>query len=246
MSAMSFGFVIGYTSPALPKMRDDRSLSPDENFLSLFSSLMTIGAIIGNLLSGYLLETLGRKVSIRLSFIPFAFGWLVISLGSTENSLLFGRILCGIGSGLCMVVCPVYLTEVSPTKYRGMLISMYQLIITFGILFVYVFGLSNDWRSLAFISIIPAVMGFILSYISVESPTFCILKGKDEEALNILRKIRESGTDVLKEHNEIQRSFNYDYGISWRVILSTRKYLSGLKIGIGLNVFQQIVGKWMN
>ncbi|CAD5122396.1 DgyrCDS10825 [Dimorphilus gyrociliatus] len=223
-------------------MRGDKSLEPKEDFLSLFSSIMTLGGVLGSLLSGFVLEKFGRKLAIRFSYLPFVLGWFAITSGNSSNVLLLGRLLCGIGSGLSVVVNPVYLTEIAPTKFRGMLLSMFQLIITIGILFVYVCGLSNDWRSLAFISIIPAVLGFFLSYFAIESPTYCILKGRDEEALFILRQLRGNSSDVLKEQEEIKRSFNYNYGISWRSILSTRKYLNGLKIAVGLNIFQQLVG----
>lgn len=63
--------------------------------------------------------------------------------------------------------------------------------VTIGILYAYVFGaIVEDIQSLALICAIPTVIYAVLLFFVKESPTFLITKGKDDEAREVMQKLR--------------------------------------------------------
>ena len=97
------------------------------------------------------------------------------------------RILGGVGIGVVSIVSPLYISEVSIAKYRGRLVSLYQLAVTIGFLGAYLTNfqllhffqpksgimLGNEWMNRIFVSEvwrgmlgvsgIPSVLFFALS-----------------------------------------------------------------------------------
>lgn len=95
LGALSFGFMIGYTSPALPKMQEiNEPLHGKGNEAAWFSSVATIGGMLGCPLAGYLVDQVGRKKTLAFSSLPFLIGWLFISKGVDLRLLSFGRFKC--------------------------------------------------------------------------------------------------------------------------------------------------------
>ena len=46
------------------------------------SSLLTLGALVGALSAGFLMDTLGRKTTMILISFPFTIGWVLIITAS--------------------------------------------------------------------------------------------------------------------------------------------------------------------
>ncbi len=63
---------------------------------------------------------------------------------------ILSRVLLGLAVGVASYTAPLYLSEIAPEKIRGSMISMYQLMITIGILGAYLsdtaFSYSGAWR----------------------------------------------------------------------------------------------------
>lgn len=91
-------------------------------------------------------------------------------------------------------VIPLYLSEISPQKVRGMLVSLYQLAITAGILFSYlinrVFALSEyNWRWMLLSGLFPALVMLIgISFLG-DTPRWLISKKREDEARRIFLDI---------------------------------------------------------
>lgn len=118
-------------------------------------SAALVGCIIGGIISGFMAQRLGRKISLIISSVLF----FLSALGSYMPEFLFRsnfsfyepkdstntlkwafilyRILGGIGVGLASAICPMYIAEVSPAEIRGKLVSCNQFAIIFGQLVVY-------------------------------------------------------------------------------------------------------------
>ncbi|KAK7080270.1 hypothetical protein SK128_019861, partial [Halocaridina rubra] len=62
---------MGYTSPALPSMKEDAHFSITEDDESWIGSVMPASALIGSLLAGPLLDTFGRRRTFMFLAIPF-------------------------------------------------------------------------------------------------------------------------------------------------------------------------------
>ena len=138
-------------------------------------------------------------------------------VGSFEQ-LVVARILGGIGIGVVSIVSPLYISEVSIAQYRGRLVSLYQLAVTIGFLGAYLTNfqllhfsqsgavLNTGWMNLVFVSEVwrgmlgfcslPAILFFCIIFFIPESPRWLILKGRDERAVGIFRKIYLSEVEV--------------------------------------------------
>ncbi|GJZ65886.1 sugar transporter ERD6-like protein 5 [Tanacetum coccineum] len=99
-----FGSAVGYSSPAQIGIMQDLSMSLEE--YSVFGSIMTIGAMVGAIMSGKIADKLGRrKVS-----------WLLDA----------GRLSIGYGIGVLSYVVPVYIAEITPQNLRGAFTTVNQ------------------------------------------------------------------------------------------------------------------------
>ena len=77
LGPVSFGYVLGYTSPAAQPLLDSGLLTPQQ--LSVFESLSPLGAIAGASVAGLAADALGRTRALALSCVPFAVGWVAIA-----------------------------------------------------------------------------------------------------------------------------------------------------------------------
>src|SRR3546814_3062002 len=68
-----------------------------------------------------------------LSAALLAIAAVACAAAPAASWLIVGRFIGGLGVGLASVVSPLYISEVAPPKYRGRLVSLFQLTITIGI-----------------------------------------------------------------------------------------------------------------
>lgn len=90
LGAISMGFSLGYSSPAL---QDDyiKSLLDNDVRRSWFGSLVTVGAMFGGPLGAVLVGLLGRKTTLILCNVPLAVGWFFIIYATNVVLLYTGR-----------------------------------------------------------------------------------------------------------------------------------------------------------
>jgi len=90
VGAMSMGFSLGYSSPAL----QDKYLATLLNTTvrqSWFGSLLTVGAMVGGPLGALLVGRLGRKATLILCNVPLVIGWFLIIYATNVVLLYTGR-----------------------------------------------------------------------------------------------------------------------------------------------------------
>lgn len=91
------------------------------------TSFNILGAAFGALSGLILNDYLGRVRSWRLGCLVWASGLFVQVFSSGIYGLiLFARIWSGLGSGLLTVTTPLYLSEIAPTRTRGLVVSVYM------------------------------------------------------------------------------------------------------------------------
>ena len=86
---------------------------------------------------GVLSDIFGRRKIILVSAVIFAVGALWSGLATDLTSLVFSRLFLGIAIGVASFTVPLYIAEIAPAKSRGRLVSMFQLMVTIGILLSY-------------------------------------------------------------------------------------------------------------
>uniref|UniRef100_H2MRD4 Solute carrier family 2, facilitated glucose transporter member 8 n=1 Tax=Oryzias latipes TaxID=8090 RepID=H2MRD4_ORYLA len=229
LGPMSFGFVLGYSSPAIPELTriSDPRLRLDDVQASWFGSIVTLGAAAGGLVGGWMVGRIGRKLSLMLCALPFVCGFTMIIAAQNILMLYVGRVLTGMASGVTSLVVPLYISEMAHEKVRGTLGSCVQLMVVLGILLVYFLGLFMDWRWLAICCSVPPTLMMVLMCFMPETPRFLLSQGKRREAEEALRFLR--GPDAP--------------GTSFHISdLKDPGVYKPLIIGVMLMVFQQMTG----
>jgi sugar porter (SP) family MFS transporter len=237
-----FGYDTGVISGAILFISHEFNLSPQLN--GLVVSAVLIGAFLGAVFSGRLADHFGRKRLLVLDAIIFIIGTILTSVATSIFTIIIGRIIVGIAIGVSSYVAPLYISEISPPKYRGALVSLNQLAITIGILISYVvdyyFAAGGAWRSMFGLGVIPAALLLIGMFTLPDSPRWILAIGQEEQALAVLHKIRGHGPHAIKEFEEIKESLKQQKG-NWRMLFS-KTIRPTLVIGAGLALFQQVSG----
>ncbi|XP_070392763.1 solute carrier family 2, facilitated glucose transporter member 8-like [Dermacentor albipictus] len=109
-------------------------------------SVLAMAALVGSLVSGFLIERFGRVRPIQLSSLGFVGGCRCIALFNASLPWMFaGLVLTGICYGLVSPAVPVFVAEISPPHVRGLLDFGAQLAITLRVLVAFVDGKWLDW-----------------------------------------------------------------------------------------------------
>ncbi|KAG6701505.1 hypothetical protein I3842_08G168400 [Carya illinoinensis] len=197
-----FGSAVGYSSPAQSGIMDEQGLTVAE--YSLFGSILTIGAMIGALVSGKIADYIGRSGAMGLSEILCLAGWLIIVFSKVNWCLDLGRLLVGCGMGLLSYVVPVYIAEITPKNLRGGFTTVHQLMICCGVSLTYLIGAFVNWRALALIGTIPCLVQLLGIFFIPESPRWLAKIGRERECETALQRLRGENADISQEAAEIR------------------------------------------
>jgi SP family galactose:H+ symporter-like MFS transporter len=242
-----FGFDTGVISGALPFLKEYWTLS--DSTVEWVTTTVLLGAVLGAIGSGKLSDLLGRKKMIIVNAVIFSIGALGCAFATSINMLIIMRVVIGIAIGITSYVAPMYIAEISPTRRRGALVTLNQLMITIGILVSYVsdYLLSNDdnlesWRWMFGVGFIPGVILLIGMLFLPETPRWLISKRRWEEGKQILSQIEDPDL-VEQTFNDLQQ----DVAISAQHKTHSKEILkpwlrSALIITVGIFFFQQFSG----
>lgn len=100
------------------------------------------GAIVGAAFGGWINDRFGRKKSILLADILFFAGAVVMAAAVGPWMIILGRIFVGLGVGMASMTAPLYISEASPARIRGALVSANGLLITGGQFLAYLVNLA--------------------------------------------------------------------------------------------------------
>ncbi len=243
IGGLLFGYDTGVISGALIFIKRSFGLSTFEQELAVSSVL--IGAAVLAITGGRLSDLFGRRKMLLITSVVFIAGALVCAFAGSIQILVFGRVMVGMGIGLASSVVPLYISEISPAKARGLQVSLFQLAITVGILVAYLadyaFTPSSGWRWMLGLAVVPGLLLGAGMLFLPETPRFLARHGQFDMAHAVLVRIR--GTqDVDKELQEIKATSQESvlHGHISDLLLPALR--PALIIGIGLAVFQQVTG----
>lgn len=242
-----FGFDTGVISGAIPFLKAD--LQIEDSVIESITTLALVGAMAGALVSGFLSDMFGRKRVILVAAVIFLTGALWCGMATGITSLMLARIFLGVGIGIASFSTPLYIAEISPANIRGTLVSMFQLLITVGLLGAFVSDslIADDqnngcWRTMFYVGVAPAIILLLGMAFLPESPRWLLSKGRDEEALAILQKI-EDPKEIESEVSKIKSSLAEDKAQMKLSEAFNMKWLFyPLMLAIMIMFFQQAVG----
>ncbi|CAN1812372.1 Sugar transport protein MST7 [Linum perenne] len=221
----------------------------DSHLLTLFTSSLYLAALFASVVASVVTRKWGRKISMFSGGFIFLIGAILNGSAVNVAMLIIGRIFLGIGVGFCNQSIPVYLNEIAPAKWRGMMNISFQMMITLGILFANIVNYltdkmksGNGWRVSLGIAALPALLITVGSLFILDSPNSILERGDEEKAKEMLRKIR--GTDEVEaEFQDILKASIAAKKVEhpWRNIIQ-RRYRPQLVFCTLIPFFQQFTG----
>ncbi|KFY31313.1 hypothetical protein V493_01217 [Pseudogymnoascus sp. VKM F-4281 (FW-2241)] len=242
-------------------------------YKGLMTGMIELGALIGALNQGWIADKISRKYSIAVASVVFIIGSVIQTASMNYEMLVVARFIGGVGIGMMSMVVPLYISEISPPEIRGTLLVFEELSIVAGIVisFWITYGTKEilsewSWRLPFFIQIIPGIILGAGIFLLPFSPRWLASKGRDDEALVSLAKLRQlpvsdnrvrrEWMDIIAEsrfHKEImaERHPNLVENtkinklkleiVSWTDCLKPGCWRR-THVGAGLMFFQQFVG----
>lgn len=246
VSGLLMGYELGLISGALLQIRTLLALTCHEQEM-VVSSLL-IGALLASLTGGVLIDRFGRRAAIILSSCLLGLGSLVLILSLSYPVLLVGRIAIGVSISLSSIATCVYIAEIAPQHRRGLLVSLNELMVVIGILFAYVSNyafasISQGWKYMFGLVIPLGFLQAIAMYFLPPSPRFLVMRGHEEAASHVLRRLRAI-SDTTEELTVIKSSLKDEYQYSfWDLFRSKDNMRTRIMIGLTLVFFVQITGQ---
>lgn len=261
LGGLLFGYdwvVIGGAKPFY-ELYFDITDSPTMQGLAM--SIALLGCLIGAMVAGMMADRYGRKPLLLIAAFIFLASAYATGAFSVFSWFLAARFLGGIGIGIASGLSPMYIAEASPAPIRGKLVSLNQLTIVLGILGAQIanwliaepipvdfsqaevcasWNGQMGWRWMFWGEAFPAALFLLLAFFIPESPRWLIMKGKLNQAAEVLRKI--GGADYAEEEIrmvEATRSSKSEGGMR---LLFSRPFRKVLILGVIIAVFQQWCG----
>lgn len=244
------GTSIAWSSPVLAILRGDdldkiplgRKITTDEE--SWIGSLSAMGGIIGPFIFGYLVQTVGRKITISLIALPFLSAYLIAAFAEIVPLFYLARILMGMGVGGMFGILPIFVVETVEDVNRGLLQASTTSFIMLGLLFSYCIG---PYTSIMIFNLILFAICVVFIplfwYVAPETPYYLVSVNKETEAMNSLRYLRHRPDDeVQKELEEIKSHLKQLKPGTFMDIFRTRGTMKAFFYSVALTAFQQFSG----
>jgi MFS transporter, SP family, galactose:H+ symporter len=243
LAGLMFGLDIGVISGATQFIQAEFKVS--DHTIEWIVSAMMFGAAVGAVAASWLSATLGRKRSLILGAVLFVLGSLLCGMAWSPGTLIAARLVLGLAIGVATFTAPLYLAEVAPEHIRGAMISTYQLMITIGILVAFLsdtaLSYTGAWRWMLGVIAIPGAL-FLLGVLMLpDSPRWLMMRGRREEALGVLRRLRGDIAIVEREAADIEEQLKTPQR-GWHLFLENRNFRRSVGLGVLLQLMQQFTG----
>lgn len=243
MAGLLFGLDIGVISGALPFIASHFDLT--SRLQEWVVSAMMLGAALGAVSTGWISFKLGRKTSLTTGAALFILGSLGSALAQNVIILIISRVLLGFAVGIASYVAPLYLSEMSAKEDRGKLISMYQMMVTIGILIAFLsdtaFSYTGNWRMMLGVISIPALLLMISVFGLPDSPRWLASKGKFVKAKEVLCLLSTTDEEADSELTEINESLRVKQE-GWGLFIANKNVRRAVYLGMLLQAMQQFTG----
>lgn len=244
LGGLLFGYDTGVISGAILFIQDQMKLGEWQQ--GWVVSAVLLGAVLGAAFIGPMSDRLGRRKLLLISAVIFVVGALGSGFAPEFWTLIVSRIILGLAVGAASALIPTYLSELSQASKRGTVSGLFQLMVMTGIFLAYVTNYTfsfmyHGWRWMLGFAAIPAIILFLGGLFLPESPRFLVRTGDLAAAKQVLAQIYDNDqSKVAQELDDIEGQAKLENKGFAELFGPTVR--PALVIGIGLAIFQQIMG----
>ncbi len=221
-----------------------------------------IGSIAGVSVAGIMSDRWGRKPTMFVAALLFTVSAAGCAVVADFHSLVAFRIVGGVGIGVISIVAPVYISEIAVTRYRGQMVSLYQLAVTIGFLAAYFVNyrlllfsqtaqlgdgwlqrvfVDEVWRGMLGMGTLPALFFFFIIMAIPESPRWLIVKGNGTRAERIYGRMYRTAEAVGQQIADTRSMISSEVKSEWRSLLQPG-ILKAVVIGVCIAILGQFMG----
>ncbi|KAK3653349.1 hypothetical protein LTR56_004553 [Elasticomyces elasticus] len=206
----------------------------------------------------------GRKVNIQLGAALSVLGGAFQGGAAALAMFQVGRFISGLGIGILVTVCPMYLSEMSSPFVRGFMVGYHAIFLVFGYMLSAWLGYGCYWATAAnpnFAWRFPLCMQCLAPALLLagspwvpRSPRWLISKDKLEEAMTVLTRLRQSPDDpdnlvAREEFYQISEQLKLDqqklkstgYGV-WSAVWKKKSYRKRMFMGFMIQFGAEVSG----
>jgi len=259
------GFLFGYDTAVISGTvtRVVGQFELDSLQTGWFVGCALIGCIAGVSSGGLISDGLGRKKAMILSALLFSISAVGCAISGSYGELILYRIIGGIGIGMVSIISPMYISELSIPRYRGSLVSLYQLAITIGFLGAYLVNfrlltlsassyspdsvllqrifIHEVWRAMFGAEALPAVTFLVVIFFIPESPRWLVIRRDEKRASRIMQRIFGNPENVQAQIREIKALAREKSVSHWKQIREPG-LLRAILIGAAIAILGQFMG----
>ena len=255
-------FIFGYTLGVFNTCQDNVgytmgwSSTEQEFFLTVFSTLIPVGALFGSFCTGFVCNRYGRLGGIAVMNFVILVGSVLSSIPIT-GVFGTGRLVCGFGVGMCLAIAPTFLGEITPQAYMGkvgpIMSMMFYLGLTTSNSFAFVLPdthfsnpVNEFWIFMFFFPGILATYQFIYFIIILryDSPVYYLRTKQFNKYRDVLSYIYLNPDTVKDEDLNVkaENSKGFSENIHLKDLICLKKYSKMLRVGLILASLQQLSG----
>ncbi|KAK7428471.1 hexose transporter hxt5 [Neonectria magnoliae] len=227
----------------------------------LIVALLSIGTLIGALISAPIADRFGRKYSISFWNLIISIGFIIqISADREWVQIMMGRWVAGLGVGALSLLVPMFQAECSPPWIRGAMVCTYQLFITFGIFLAACFNYgtvthqpnsSASWRVVVGLGWVFTLILGIGILLFPETPRYDYRRGNVDRARKTLCKIYGATPNHWAIHTQMEeieiklraeKTVKGNPVSEFIAMFHAPRMAYRIFIGVSLQMFQQLTG----
>ncbi|KAF5284180.1 hypothetical protein FQR65_LT00180 [Abscondita terminalis] len=221
------GYNMSYSSILVPQLIDESnttSIDTSSTKISWILSANALGMPLSGLVSGWVIDRLGRVTTMKISSIPGTIGWLMMAIANSAEVIVIGRFISGFATTFIVNSVYVYVGEVSKPSIRGTLLTSLSLSFSVGLFLMYVQGRYLHWRWVSWAAVVSTVVATVFLFFIPESPLWLVSKNRIKQAKKALSwffKVDDNDNAVDNKIKELVKENESKMQIQKKVSLRT-------------------------
>jgi len=207
---------------------------------AVVTSMYYVGGAIGCSVSGIASDKFGRKPIILISLVVTSLSLVMSRWVGTMWQLGVLNVIGGAGTYGSFMSSNVYQAEFIPPKYRAISTNILLTGFTFSFFLVDLIAFYvREWRIFSLYVALPSLVSIVTFALLPESPRWLIVKGREEEAEEIIHKITNINP-ILSQHREEEASGDGSEYYSFLHLFNNLRVLK-VTVSIGLIWFMMTI-----